>query len=92
MVVIDPPFITKDTWNHYRDTALALLKQNPKTQPTNSLILLTTINENLSFLQELFGSTIRACTFKPSIPNLVYQYSIFANFIAQELNEDNPEL
>ena len=30
--------------------------------------------------------------FRPSIPNLIYQYSIFTNFPATHLDELNPEI
>jgi hypothetical protein len=30
--------------------------------------------------------------FQPSIPHLVYQYNIFANYDDEELNKKNPEI
>lgn len=38
-------------------------------------VICSTVAENAALMQELFGAT--ACAFKPSIPHLVYQYSIF---------------
>ena len=30
--------------------------------------------------------------FKPSIPNLVYQYSLYSNYDDEELQKPNPEI
>jgi hypothetical protein len=30
--------------------------------------------------------------FKPSIPNLVYQYSIYCNYDSEKMNQRNPEI
>ena len=80
MVVIDPPFITTDVWEKYAITAKYLLKQK-----TTGLILATTVIENSSLLKELFGNEITASSrFEPSIPNLVYQYTVFTNFVGSQ--------
>jgi len=54
------------------------------------LVLLTTILENAPLLEELFG--VRPNKFRPSVPNLVYQYHIFTNYKSTGLSEVNPEV
>lgn len=56
----------------------------------NGLVLLTTILENAPLLEELFG--VKPNKFRPSIPNLVYQYHIFTNYNSTGLSEVNPEV
>lgn len=63
MVVIDPPFITREVWEKYAECAKWLLKEG-------GMWLLSTIDENEEMIKELTGS-VRA-QFRPSIPNLVY--------------------
>ncbi len=53
-------------------------------------ILLSTIDENEAFIMELLGASKRA--FRPSIPNLVYQYSLYSNYESEGLNNKNPEI
>lgn len=55
-------------------------------------ILCSNIFENHKLFQELFGPSIQPQTFLPSIPNLVYQYCIFANFETKFLNCRNTEI
>ena len=63
MVVIDPPFITREVWEKYTEAAKILLIDEGK-------ILLSTIDENESILKELLQ--VNRKLFRPSIPNLVY--------------------
>ena len=84
MVVIDPPFITREVWEKYTEAARILLK------PEGGLVLGSTIDENEGFMQELLGCQRRQ--FRPSIPNLVYQYSLYSNFDSEGLNNPNPEI
>ena len=49
MVVIDPPFITREVWEKYAQAAKILLK------PEGGLVLGSTIDENEGFMQELLG-------------------------------------
>ena len=73
MVVIDPPFITREVWEKYADCAKLLLNQGgPR------LYLISTIDENESMIKELTGSVPQV--FRPSIPNLCYQYSFYASY------------
>ncbi|TNV77600.1 hypothetical protein FGO68_gene11409 [Halteria grandinella] len=84
MVVIDPPFITREVWEKYATAAkLILIKEGGK-------ILLSTIDENEGFIDELLGAKRRA--FRPSIPNLVYQYSLYSNYESEGLLAKNPEI
>lgn len=53
-------------------------------------VLCTTISENEPFMKELLGAS--PCAFKPSIPNLVYQYSLYVNYDSKRLGAANPEL
>ena len=84
MVVIDPPFITREVWEKYAEAARILLK------PEGGLVLASTIDENEGFMNELLGCQRRQ--FRPSIPNLVYQYSLYSNFDSDGLNSLNPEI
>ena len=73
MVVIDPPFITREVWEKYAECAKMLLnKEGPM------MYLISTIDENESMIKELTGSD--KAVFRPSIPKLVYQYSFYANY------------
>ena len=84
MVVIDPPFITREVWEQYTKASELLLK------PEGGLVLGSTIDENKEFMKELLGCSPQK--FRPSIPNLVYQYSLYANYESEELNTPNPEI
>ena len=64
MVVIDPPFITREVWEKYAAAARLLLK------PEVGLVLGSTIDENEAMIKEVVGADRKA--FRPSIPNLVY--------------------
>lgn len=74
-VVIDPPFITEEVWRAYATTSDLLLSENRK------LFIGTSVLENASLLQSLFQAN--PTPFQPSIPTLVYQYTLFANFTPQ---------
>ncbi|CAI2382156.1 unnamed protein product [Moneuplotes crassus] len=82
-VVIDPPFVTEEVWTLYATAAKYLLAEDGK-------ILLSTIDEREEFLKETLG--VDKKTFRPSIPNLVYQYSFYANYEDEEFDEANPEI
>ena len=82
-VVIDPPFITEEVWEKYAVATKMLLSPNGK-------ILLTTIHENAPMLDRILG--VKPNVFKPSIPHLVYQYSLYTNYESEQLDERNPEI
>ena len=82
-VVIDPPYITREVWEKYAEAVKIVLADGGK-------ILLSTIDENEAMLQEVLN--VRRVTFRPSIPNLVYQYSFYANYEDEELDKVNPEI
>lgn len=82
-VVIDPPFITREVWEKYATATKRVLAKGGK-------ILLTTIDENEKMIFELLGC--RRQVFRPSIPNLVYQYSVYANYDSRPLSIPNPEI
>ena len=95
MVVIDPPFITREVWEKYARTANLLLVTDPlwkddTSTKNNSLIIGTTVLENRQIMSNLFGA--QPSIFQPSIPNLVYQYSIFTNFNSKILSNKNSEI
>mmetsp|Transcript_3014 Transcript_3014/g.4216 ORF Transcript_3014/g.4216 Transcript_3014/m.4216 type:complete len:185 (-) Transcript_3014:48-602(-) len=84
MVVIDPPFITKEVWEKYAAAAKLLLK------PDGGKVILTTIQENSELLFDLLGAT--PTNFLPSIPHLVYQYNLFTNYSSEVFSQKNPEI
>ena len=91
LVVIDPPFITREVWEKYSETAVALLKEPPAFDSKSGMVIGTTLQENAPFLQELLSC--RPQKFKPSIPNLPYQYNSYANFSgAKFLGQTNAEI
>mmetsp|Transcript_80348 Transcript_80348/g.176135 ORF Transcript_80348/g.176135 Transcript_80348/m.176135 type:complete len:378 (-) Transcript_80348:213-1346(-) len=82
-VLIDPPFITREVWTLYAETAKLLMKDGGR-------LLCTTIFENAAMMKELLAVT--PTLFRPSIPNLVYQYSIYTNYRSERLEKLNPEI
>lgn len=82
-MVIDPPFITADTWRKYAETAKLLLAPGGR-------IIGTTIIENAPLLNDLLG--VRPNTYLPSIPQLPYQYGVYTNFESPLLVVRNPEV
>lgn len=72
-------------WESYTAAAKLLLRPGGA-----GLVLCTTISENAPFMQELLGAS--PCAFKPSIPNLVYQYALYVNYDSKRLGTANPEL
>ena len=82
-ILIDPPFITREVWDQYAAAAKLLLAGGGR-------VICTTVAENATLMSELFAAT--ATPFKPSIPNLVYQYDLFCNFEPQVLCSANPEV
>jgi len=89
MVVIDPPFITRDVWEKYAQAAKSLLKKTENGDIAGKIIL-TTIQENKEMMYELLK--VEPKEFLPSIPNLVYQYSLYTNYESDQLMEQNPEI
>lgn len=87
MMVVDPPFIVREVWEKYAVTCKLLLKTHTKGQ-----LLLTTVNENLSMLQDILGEDVYATNFLPSIPNLVYQYNLYVNYQSNVFSKKNPEI
>ena len=84
LVVIDPPFITREVWEKYAEAAKLLLKTE------GGHCFLSTIDENEAMIKELLGADRKK--FRPSIPNLVYQYSLYATFTSEGLEQKNPEI
>lgn len=91
MIVIDPPFITKSVWEQYATTTKLLMKKKTEHHSaTTSIVIATTVDENKDLMADLFGC--KQVSFRPSIPHLVYQYSVYTNFASSVLANDNPEL
>jgi len=82
-VLVDPPFITPEVWEKYATTTRLLLRPGGR-------VLCTTIAENASMMQELLG--LQPVRFRPSIPTLVYQYSVYTNYQSDRLDALNPEI
>ena len=53
-------------------------------------IFCSTIDENKEFMKELLD--VDPIAFRPSIPNLVYQYSFYTNFKHPDQEIKNPEI
>ena len=91
MVVVDPPFITRDVWEKYAETTRLLLKEDPLTGATEGArVLVSTVAENHEMMKELLG--VEPVAFKPSIPHLVYQYDCYTNYKSDRLSVPNPEI
>lgn len=80
MVVIDPPFITHDCWEKYKETVTLLLRDQ------DGLVMATTVTENQGLMETLFNATPNL--FRPDIPNLVYRYKVYTNFDSKVLSEE----
>jgi len=66
-----------------------IIKKNESKKITGK-ILGSSILENSKMLDELLELKTR--DYKPSIPNLAYQYNFFSNYIADDLNQKNSEI
>ncbi|CAK0837635.1 unnamed protein product [Prorocentrum cordatum] len=91
LVVVDPPYITREVWSKYATTAKLLMKQGADDRgcPLGRL-LCTSIAENAPMLRELLG--IEPRRFRPAIPNLVYQYHTYTNYDSERLGRHNTEV
>lgn len=76
-------------WEKYAVAAKLLLKGEPGAA-VGGKVLASTIAENKEMMKELLALEERR--FKPSIPNLVYQYSIYTTYPSSILEKDNPEI
>jgi len=85
IVVIDPPFITHEVWRKYAETAKLLMPDGGKGKFVG-----TTVIENAALLEEILG--LKPTAFMPSIPNLVYQYNLFASYESRVYAQRNPEI
>ena len=83
IVVIDPPFITREVWEKYTLAIRTVAKGTAR-------IILSSISENANMLSELLQ--VHPCVFKPSIPHLVYQYNFYTNYEERALGQSNPEI
>ncbi|KAA6400774.1 MAG: putative nucleic acid binding protein [Streblomastix strix] len=82
-VVIDPPFITRDAWIKFAEAGRLL-------GTSDAHFICSSIAENAAMLKELLG--VSPVLFKPSIPNLIYQYNFYTNFQPKILDKKNQEL
>lgn len=97
MCVIDPPFITKDVWTKYATAVQLCLRPSSSSGGGGGgggKVMCTTVAENETLLNTLFGGGIRSVKFMPSIPHLPYQYRLFVNFepTSSSLNYWNEEI
>jgi 16S rRNA G966 N2-methylase RsmD len=92
MVVIDPPFITREVWEKYAEACRLLLcdADDVTDVSKNGAILLSTIAENQDMMNDLLNVT--PVVFQPSIPNLVYQYNLYSNYNSERLSTINDEI
>lgn len=105
-MLIDPPFITREVWAKYALAARYLAKEDHsgrsvvsaapdgprEDDPPACKFLCTTIFENREFMREFLD--LRPAMFRPSIPNLVYQYCCYVNYVGTErgLQQPNGEI
>ena len=87
MIIIDPPFVTREVWEKY---ARAVDWLATKEQSKSPRYICTTIHENAAMMSNLLG--VEPQMFRPSIPNLVYQYSTYCNYKSIAFAEVNPEI
>ncbi|KAG2378866.1 hypothetical protein C9374_008014 [Naegleria lovaniensis] len=83
LILIDPPFITREVWENYTSIAKKLGKPGCK-------LICSTISENADMMKNLLEVT--AVEYQPSIPHLVYQYNLYTNFKHDLLQQKNSEL
>ena len=83
LAVIDPPFITREVWEKYLEAVKLLMKKDGK-------LICSTIDENKDMMKEVLN--VDPIAFRPSIPNLVYQYSFYTNYEDANCQEKNPEI
>ena len=88
-MLIDPPFITLDVWTKYAQATKRIVKKDQDNKITGK-ILLSSIEENADMLRDLLGVHKKA--FRPSIPNLIYQYTFYSNYASPALDQFNPEI
>ena len=77
MAVIDPPFITREVWEKYVKAVNLLMKKDENGCIKGNL-LCSTITENKDLMKEILN--VDPIVFRPSIPNLVYQYNFYTNY------------
>ena len=95
MVVVDPPFITREVWEKYAVSAKKLLRPGPTANGGvytggAARLICTTVQESAPWMAELLG--VKPVRFQPSIPNLVYQYHTFTNYESERLAKPNPDV
>lgn len=96
MVVVDPPFITREVWEKYAVATKRLLRPAPAanggacTLGGPSRLICTTVQESAPWMAELLG--VSPVRFQPSIPNLVYQYHTYTNYASERLGKPNPDV
>ena len=84
MVVIDPPYITREVWEL---NALAIKKV---IKAEDGKIILSTLDENEGFIKEL--TSCDKITFRPYIPTLIYQFAFYTNYQSPEFGQKNEEI
>lgn len=81
-MLADPPFITHEVWGKFAAAIKLIIKKDADGKPSGR-ILLSTIDENEEYLKKELG--VRRVKWRPSIPHLVYQYSLYANYEEEAL-------
>ncbi|KAL0221922.1 hypothetical protein RCL1_001776 [Eukaryota sp. TZLM3-RCL] len=83
-IFVDPPFVTEDVLTKVASYVHHLCHDRTR-------ILITTIAENKDFVYTLFKQAVPQA-FKPSVPNLIYQFDCFVNYESSNLCYVNDEL
>lgn len=85
-IIIDPPFITEEAWTKFASFVNYLAIEDK----VKLKILTCSIAENATLLERLLGLKMKK--YQPSIPHLVYQYNVYANYEDEELDKVNSEI
>ena len=77
-MVIDPPFITREVWEKYTESAHALLKEKPAYNSESGQVIGTTVAENAPFMEELLGCKAQVRSLRMRYNSFSYETTIFA--------------
>ncbi|TNV75538.1 hypothetical protein FGO68_gene17704 [Halteria grandinella] len=83
LLVIDPPYITREVWLKYAEAITMLLKKDAK-------LIISTLDDNAEMIKELTGCKKRV--FRPYISTLIYQFAFYTNYESDGWGRENEEI